>query len=156
MKATRDQDGHIALERLTPLDADTLLRLPEWLASEDPEVKGRLFPDVYDDPEEAEQWRRLGTPELLHLFASRQELVKLDLATMEHVAPVRYRMRIAKGHEKAWLATLNAARLALFMQHRLGPKDMELDPCDADTEVKEIALMRIHVMAFVQELLLHV
>ena len=37
--------------------ADTLLSLPDWVESDDPEVRKRLLPDAYADPEEDRAWR---------------------------------------------------------------------------------------------------
>lgn len=154
MLVRRDPDGAICLDRLTPLYAETLLRLPEWLALDEDAVRRRLFPDVYEDPEEQAHWQRYGAPELEALFATRQALVSKDLESLEQAGSRHYRLWIAKSHEQAWLQSLNAARLTLFARHGLSASDMELDPAEATDEDKEIALVRIHVMAHVQEALL--
>ena len=60
MRTERDPEGNLWLRGLTPLCADTAMRIPGLLNIEDPKVRGRLLPEAYDDPEEEVHWRRLG------------------------------------------------------------------------------------------------
>ena len=150
----RDEAGDLWLRGLSPLYADTLMRIPEWLESDDPKVRSRLLPPAYSDPDEEEQWRKFGAPELEHLFASRSRVITKDLATMDLDGSVTFRLCIKKAHENAWLSSLNAARLALFVLHDLQPEDMDQDPSKLGDLDKEIATVRIHVMALLQELLM--
>lgn len=139
---------------ITPLHAAMLATLPELLECDDPRVRGRLLPEVYEDPEEEAQWRRHAAPELAHLFATRAELIAGDLRALELDEDMTFRMRIPPGHETAWLTGLNAARLALFELHDLEDLDMERDPGDLDDPDKQLALVRIHVLAYLQEMLM--
>lgn len=150
----RDAEGDLWLRGLTPLYADTLMHIPEWLESDDPRVRDRLLPPAYSDPEEEEQWRRFGAPELEHLFASRARVIGLDLETMNLDSAVTFSLCIKKNHENAWLSSLNAARLALFALHELEADDMDRDPTEMGDLEKEVATVRIHVMALLQELLM--
>jgi hypothetical protein len=154
MRVERDEAGDLWLRGVTPLCADTLVRLPGWLLDDDPAVRGRLLPCVYQDRDEQTQWQRLGAVELERLFLSRAEILRKDLETLAPDGPMTYRVRIKKGHERAWLSSLNGGRLALFTSHELTAQDMETDPADAESAEKELALVRIHVMAWMQELML--
>jgi hypothetical protein len=155
MRVERLDDGDLWLRGISPFHADTLLRLPEWLDSSDPRVRARLLPKVYDDAEDEQQWRRFGVPQLEHLFASRAEIVAKDLQSLAQDDSVAFSMRIPQEHANAWLSTLNAARLALFAAHGLDESDMERDPTELEGDFeRELALVRIHLMAFMQELLI--
>lgn len=156
MRVSREPDGTVLLDDLTTLYADTLLRVPGFLEIDDPKVKRRLFPEVYDDEDDIEQWRRYAGTEIEHLFLSRKQALTKDLETLERRSARRFKMHIARGHERLWLQSLNAARLALFAQHDLDQAHMEIDPADAESEDKEIALVRIHVLAHVQEVLIRI
>ena len=155
MKLRRDRQGDIWLENLPPFCVDTFTRIPGWLASEDPAVQTRLRPRAARDEEAEAEWRRLGAPELERLFLSREQMLQRDLATLARGRlGGGLRLRIAHGHESAWLSALNGARHVLFILHGLGPGDMaqELDEV-ADPERQE-ALARITVLGWLQELLL--
>jgi hypothetical protein len=149
------QDGTRWLRQVTPLCADTLRRMLEWIESDDPRVKKRLFPDTFVDPEEEAAWRRLMQTDLEHLVLSRRQILEKDLARMRPDGPGLFRLPIGKNHGQAWLSALNAARLALFELHGLGPEHMDSEPEELDDEERQLALVRIHLMGFLQELLLH-
>ena len=154
MYLERTDDGQLWVGGLTPLHADTLLRMPALLESEDSRVRGRLTCEVYDDPDEQEQWRRHATPEIEHLFLSRVQILRADLAGMVQEDEQCYRVPIGTGHESAWLSSLNAARLALFALNDITPRDMERAPDEVAEPARGLALVRIHLMACLQELLL--
>ena len=154
MKVSREPDGTLLIDDLTALYADILLRVPEFLELDDPRVKKRLFPEVYDDEQDVEQWRRYAGTEIEHLFQNRKQALAQDLETLERLSARRFRMWISRGHEKLWLQSLNAARLAIFEQNDLRQEHMEMDPAEAKTEELELALVRIHVLAHVQEVLI--
>lgn len=154
VKAVRQPDGSLLLDNLSPLYADTLLLVPSLLDLEDPRVKKRLLPEVYEDEEDEEQWKRYAGTEIEHLFLDRKRALAKDLETLERRTMLRFRVSVANGHIRLWLQSLNAARLALFEQHGLTQEDMEVDPADIADDEKELALVRIHVLAHVQELLI--
>jgi len=150
------QDGSRWLRQATPLCVDTVQRMFEWIESSDPRVQKRLYPDTFRDPAEEAAWRKLMQTELEHLVLSRREIIQRDLAKLRRDGPGLYRFPIGKGHDKAWLSALNAARLALFALHDLRPEHMEAEPEDLDgDDERQLALVRIHIMGFLQELLLH-
>lgn len=154
MQVEREPDGSLVVRGVTPLHAAMLAAVPELLECDDPRVRSRLLPETYEDPDEEEQWRRHVTPELEHLFASRAELIGGDLRALELDDDMTFRLRIPPGHETAWLTGLNAARLALFELHDLEDVDMERDPGELGDPEKELALVRIHVLAYLQEMLM--
>ena len=154
MRTERDPEGNLWLRDLTPLCADTAMRIPGLLKADDPRVRGRLLPEAYDDPEEEAHWRRLGGPELERLFLSRAELICRDLESLSRDGAQTFSLRIPSGHEAAWLSGLNGARLALFALHDLEAEDMDREPHATGDPDKELALLRIHLMAYLQELLL--
>ena len=154
MRTERDAEGNLWLRGLTPLCADTAVRIPGLLKADDPKVRRRLLPEAYDDPEEEAHWKRLGAPELERLFLSRAELIRRDLESLSLEGTQSFSLCIPPGHETAWLSGLNGARQALFALHDLEAEDMEREPQSTGDPDRELALLRIHVMAFLQELLL--
>jgi hypothetical protein len=146
--------GDLELRDLPPICAETLLRIPDELRRDDEEVRARLMPDAYDDDEAREQWRRLAQPELEHLFQGRVEIVEQDLRSLEEDGPLTFRMAVPAAHRTAWLSSLNAARLSMFISGGLAAKDMEREPGSIGDYEKDVTLLRIHLLAFVQELLL--
>ncbi len=156
MRVVRQTDGELRVSGLAPLHVDTLMQVPGWLRSDDPAVRGRLLPETYEDRDAEEQWRRYAAPELEHLFQSRAEILAKDLESLEQEGALAFSLSIPAAHGTAWLSALNAARLALFSMHSLSEVDMERDPAELDDFDAELALMRIHIMAYLQELLLDV
>jgi hypothetical protein len=154
VKAVRDEEGNLWIEDLLGPCVATLRRVPQWLEREDPELRARLFPDAYDDPVMQQEWRRNAAPELEHLFLSRVEIVRKDLKSLARGRHGRHRLRIGRGHESAWLSSLNAARLALFEMHHLTAEDMSRDLEDVADPQKLEALLQIALMAYVQQLLI--
>ena len=63
-------------------------------------------------------------------------------------------LTIDRRREKAWLSALNAARLALFLLNELDAADMERDPHEIADPRKGAALLDIHLLAWVQELIM--
>lgn len=152
-------DGSMQVSGMPVLLADSLLRIPGLLRSDDPQVRQRLLPDVYGEDAQEQEWRKHAVPELEHLFLSRAEILQRDLATLGAGADGQYQMTIGRSHQTAWLSSLNAARVALFTLHGLQPQDMDqerdLDAAAAEEEQhKHLAIARIWLMAWLQELLL--
>ena len=154
MDGARDEKGDVWIEDIDPLSADTLRRMPEWLDSRDPAVRDRLLPPAYEDPEDEKQWRRFGAPELEHLFASRLEIIRKDLASLERTADGSLRLRIPRAHEAAWLSSLNAVRHTLFILNRLTEADMAAPLGEMRDLAKLEPLIRINLLAHIQQLLI--
>lgn len=145
---------------------DTLIRLPDWLESDAPEVKERLLPQAYAEPEAEQEWRQHITPELEHLFQSRTEIVRKDLAGLQIDLPagdvdggeidldasngVTFTLKIPGKHLSAWLTSLQAGSHAVFLVEELDEQDIGEDPRDQPDAKKRLAMMRLLIM---QELL---
>ena len=125
---------------------DTLIRLPDWLESDTPEVKERLLPPAYADPEAEQEWRQHITPDLEYLFQHRTEIVRKDLAGLQIDLPpgdtdgaepdldldpsdgVTFTLKIPGKHLSAWLASLQAGSHTVFLVEELDEQDIGKDP----------------------------
>ena len=149
-----DSQGNFCFRALSSVCAESLLQIPQLLRSQDPRVRSRLLPETFSDPEEEEQWRRFGADHLEHLFASRIELIEKDLRSLRDDGDHSFRLPIRALHRAAWLSGLNAARLTLFILFGLEAADMEKEPGLIGDHEKDLALLRIHLLAYMQELIL--
>jgi hypothetical protein len=154
MHVLRDQDGTLVLSGVPILVADTLHKLPDWIASADPAVRERLLPRAYRDQRQEEEWERLAHPELKHLFQSRTEIVRDDLARMKRGRVGRIVLKIPATHVSAWLSALNAGRHALFILHQVDPGDVGRDLRAIDDPVRAEALLRMELLAWMQQILI--
>jgi hypothetical protein len=154
MWVARVDEGYVFGE-LSPASAETLKGVPMLIESADARVRSRLLPETYDDAEAEEQWRRHAVPELERLFLSRAQLVRRDLAAMRTIGKSQDQvLLIPDAHTNAWIAALNAARLALFALNELTAAHMEADGFAAATQKQQEALLRIHLLAEIQSVLL--
>lgn len=152
--ALRVDEGYLFLG-LSDLALQSLKGVPMLLESTDERVRKRLLPETCDDPEDEAHWREHATPELERLFMSRSQLVQRDLDKMtsspEFGGGV---LLIPDAHSSAWLAALNAARLALFALNDLEAHHMT-DEGMVGLKPKQIeALQRIDFLAMIQSVLL--
>lgn len=146
-----DLDGTRWLSQCTLLCVDTFRRMFDWIEDPDPRVRASLYASTFADPEEERAWRKLMHTDLEHLVLSRKEIVQGDLARLRVDEPGIYSIPLPEAHDTAWLSSLNAARLALFALQGLAQADMDTDLEDVDDDDKQLALVRIHLMAFAQE-----
>jgi hypothetical protein len=154
MWVARADDGYL-LGGLTRSCVDTLRGIPMLIESKDERVQSRLLPPTYDDPADDEQWRRHALPELERLFASRAQLVTRDLDAMRKLKDAdSWVLLIPDAHVNAWLSSLNAARLSMFALHDLQAEHMEREGFATATPKQQEALLRIHLLAEVQCVLL--
>jgi hypothetical protein len=154
MWVARVDEGYVFGD-LTAASVETLKGVPMLLESQDPRVRERLLPETCDDEDAESHWRRHAVPELERLFASRAQIVRRDLATMRSLpATMRQLLLIPHAHQAAWLAALNAARLALFELNGLTAESMEPEAFGTASEKQQEALLRIHLLAEIQSVLL--
>ena len=153
MLVRRDRDGTLMLAGMPAMVEDTLRRLPDWIASTEPAVRERLLPPANTEEVAEREWQRLAHPELKHLFQSRGEIVRQDLARMKRGRLGRTMLRIPETHVSAWLSALNAGRHALFILHKIEPSDVGHDLGAMDPEQAE-ALLRMEILAWVQQILI--
>ncbi len=156
MWVARVDEGYVFGD-LSPATVATLQGVPMLLESEDERVQKRLLPDTYDDAEEQRQWHKHAVPELERLFASRAQIVRRDLAALRPMPKSKAKhqlLLIPNAHCNAWLAALNAARLALYELNALTAEAMDADGFAQATAKQQEALLRIHLLAEVQSVLL--
>lgn len=149
--------GAFVLRDLPPLITQALQRLPEILADDAPGIARRASPDAYvDDAERNEEWRRFAAPELRHLFVSAREIVTRDLEGLKRgrgLARRGWRLEIPPEHLTAWLSSLAAARVALGEAHELDAAMLEKELPPVLTSQAERATLLIHLLGWVQGLL---
>jgi hypothetical protein len=150
----RRREGALWVVAIPPFVADTLRQLPEWIASADPAVQERLLPPAYKDERAQSEWRRFAHPELEHLFQSRGEILRQDLAGLRKGILGGAALRIPTQHVSAWLSALNAGRHALFILRGVDPSDVGRDLGLVDDPEKAEAILRMEVLAWVQQLLI--
>jgi hypothetical protein len=145
---------------LTPASVDTLKGVPMLIESADTRVRDRLLPETCTDPEAEAHWRQHAVPELERLFLSRAQLVRRDLAQLVTMPKsVNSLLLVRDEHKNAWIAALNAARLALFALNDLTAEFMEDGPGEQSGFAKasakqQEAVLRIHLLAEIQSVLL--
>ncbi|GDY03581.1 hypothetical protein LBMAG49_29100 [Planctomycetota bacterium] len=141
---------------LTPSCIETLRGVPMLIESEDERVRARLLPETYEDHESEAHWRAHAAPELERLFVARTVLVRKDLMAMRQLDfdDSGIVLMIPDSHVNAWLATLNAARLALFVLNEMTAAHFERKGLKICTPKQAEAVARIHFLAGMQEVLL--
>ena len=158
------EDDAVILRDLPVWVVDTLLCLPEWIESDNPEVRERLLPKAYLDEEEDKEWRDALGSSLEHLVSSRTEIVSKDLRDLTISAgpttpgeeafatQTLFEVRIPGPHISAWISTLQAGTRALFILEGLTAEDVSREiPSNEDPE-KQVSMLRLAVL---QEILVH-
>ncbi|MGE3175506.1 MAG: DUF2017 family protein [Planctomycetota bacterium] len=154
MWAARAEDGYL-IGGLTRTCVESLRGVPMLLESNDERVRQRLLPETYQDAEEEVQWRRHAAPELERLFLSRAQLVRKDLAAMRQLKSAdSWVLIVPDTHTNAWLASLNAARVALYVLNDLKAHHLEREGETLGTEKQREAVQRIHFLAEIQCILM--
>ncbi len=154
MWVARVEEGFV-FGGLTPASVETLKGVPMLLESNDARVRDRLLPETCGKDDDEAQWRRHAVPELERLFLSRAQVVRRDLAGLRKLAGTDLQiLLIPNAHGNAWLAALNAARLALYVMNDLTAEHLEGDAFAAGTQKQQEAVLRIHLLAEVQAVLL--
>jgi hypothetical protein len=140
---------------LSPSTVETLRGVPMLIESSDERVRARLLPATCGDEEDEEQWRRHAVPELERLFLSRAQIVRRDLAKLHQLpGSDNPALLVTHEHKNAWLAALNAARLALYVLNDLKAEHMEDENYLDATPKQQEAVLRIHLLASMQGVLL--
>lgn len=154
MWAARAEDGYL-IGGLTRDCLETLRGVPMLVESSDPRVRERLLPETYDSVEDEQQWREHATPELERLFMSRLQIVRKDLAAVRKLEAVdSWVLFLPDTHGNAWLASLNAARLSLYVLNDLDASHLERDGDERCTEKQREAVWRIQFLAEIQCILM--
>jgi hypothetical protein len=164
MHIEKEEDG-VWLRDLPVWVVDTLLCLPEWIESDNEDVRARLLPRAYyDDEEQEREWRDALGSSLEHLFASRTEIVRKDLGQMEvdvseveltgeaeedqlqFVTQTLFHVWIPGPHLSAWVSTLQAGTHALFILEGLTAEDVSKESVDEIEPEKQLSMMRLAVL----------
>lgn len=149
------EDGEFVFRNLGLPHVYALRELPAVLADDSEDVRERLFPNSYpDDPQKEAEWDRYSRPDLISLFESRAEIVRVDLESLTPEPVWRgYRLEIPAAHRNAWMAALNAARLILAVRGEIDEDDMERALDFEELDEKELLLLRIHLLGHLLGLL---
>ena len=140
---------------LTPASVETLTGVPMLIESSDARVRGRLLPETCDGEEDEQHWRQHAVPELERLFLSRAQVVRRDLqAVTRQPKSTNSLLLIPDEHVNAWLAALNAARLALYVLNDMTEEHMTDEGLRNASAKQQEAALRIEMLAAMQSVLL--
>ena len=154
MWAARVEEGYVFGE-LTASAVDTLRGVPMLIESTDDRVRARLLPETCVDHEDEAHWQEHAVPELERLFMSRATLVRRDLEKLRKLPDSDLCvLLVTHEHTNAWLAALNAARLALYVLNDLTAEHMETEGFSGATQKQQEAIIRISLLAEIQAVLL--
>lgn len=105
---------------IDPFAAELLRRLPGCATAEDDAARARIFPaPTRGQDEEADaDWSENVMPELREIFTANVDIVAADLKKMERGEDGNS-LSVPIDHARAWIHTLNQARLALGERHSL-------------------------------------
>lgn len=148
-------EGDVVVSDLDDFLVELLRRLPSAAATDNEAARTRLFgaPTGGKDPEADEEWQEVVVPDLQELFQSNVDVVAKDLERLEETDEGDVRLRVPGEHLRAWVHTLNQARLALAAQHGITEDDME-GRGEFRTEEKGFAFLQVEVYGLVFSFLL--
>lgn len=151
----RTEDGYLFGE-MPKHAVETLRAIPMLVESSDERVRSRLLPETYEEPEEEAGWREHAMPELERLFLSRAHLVQRDLDAIQRMedGSDSWMLHISNQHVNAWLSSLNAARLALYVLNDMTEAHMARGGLAKASPKQQEAILRIHFMAELQGVLM--
>lgn len=152
MEVRNDDEGWVFRE-IDPLICELLRILPDCAAPDDDAARKRIFttPTAGEDTAADEDWHEYIEPELRKLFKSHTDIAAADIATMDRQGDL-FTLTISLANARAWIHTLNQARLALAARHGLTEADTEgRNRLDGE---KGFAVMQIDFYAMLLSLLL--
>jgi len=125
MQIRWDEDGW-HFEEMDAFVLGLLRQLPGCAAADDDAAQARIFssPTQGADMQEDQDWRENVTPELRELFQSHVDTVRADLAHLKTQGETSS-LAIPAANARAWIHTLNQARLALGTKHGVTEDDIE-------------------------------
>ena len=134
--------------------ADALRKIPICAASCEDKAIARLYPAPTDgaDEDADEDWREHVVPGLSELFQTHMDVVIKDLGVMRE-EDESFTLTFPTGHARAWMHTLNQARLTIGALHDITEDDMEGRTKDLGSE-KSYALFQIEIYGFILSLIL--
>ncbi|MFT4513554.1 MAG: hypothetical protein ACI89X_001877 [Planctomycetota bacterium] len=140
---------------LTPSAVETLKGVPMLIESSDSRVRDRLLPETCSKEEDEQHWREHAVPELERLFLSRAQLVRRDLDSLRKMPESQNSVLLVLDvHVNAWVAALNAARLALFALNDMTAEHLDVEGFEKATPKQQEAILRLDMMAEMQAVML--
>src|SRR5438067_1989652 len=123
MEIRTTDDGWV-FENMDPLIVELLRNVPACAAPDDEVARRRIFstPTSGADAEADRDWHENVEPELSELFKSHLDVVAADLAAIQQKEDA-YTLAISTKNARAWIHTLNQARLALGARHGVTDDD---------------------------------
>jgi hypothetical protein len=138
---------------MDPMIGELLRGLPGCAATDDEVAAKRIFcsPTAGADAEADQEWQENVEPEMRELFQSHVDVVAGDLAAMTEKED-GFSVEIPVQHARAWIHTLNQARLALGARHGVTEEDTA-GRRRRRTNEKAFALMQIDFYGMLLSLL---
>ena len=149
----RNEEDRWVIEEIDPFIAELLRILPECAAPDDDPARKRIFttPTAGQDTAADEDWHEYVEPQLRELFKSHTDIAAADIAAMEMRDDLAS-LTIPFANGRAWIHTLNQARLALGARHGVTESDTEgLGRLNGE---KGFAVMQIDFYAMILSVLL--
>lgn len=134
--------------------ADALRQIPICASSCEDKAIARIYPTPTGgvDEDADEDWREHVVPGLSELFQTHIDVVLKDLEGLRE-EDESFTLTFSTEHARAWMHTLNQARLALGALHDITEDDMEGRTKERDAE-KSYALFQIEIYGFILSLML--
>ncbi len=141
MRIRADDEGW-QFEEMDPVVEGLLRMIPECASPDDEAAGRRIFsaPTGGKDPEADREWTETVEPELRELFKSHVDVVAADLSAMKEDGEA-VSMSIPMANVRAWIHTLNQARLALAARH--GFTEEDISGAKEHTGEESFAIMQI-------------
>ena len=147
---------HIRISGIEPFLANCLEGVADVLEKRDsPQVRERLFPDPTPaNVKMNEDWQKLISPDLRHLFVSAGDIVTRDLTGLSEDPRETgsYLVTFPTEHLNAWMSALNEARLILGELFHITEKDLNRKKFDG-AGARTLAIVRIHMLGYLLQLL---
>ena len=153
VKIFRQDEQTLAISGLGDFHCELLRQIPVSAAvDEDDPAYDRIYPSPSNnaDPESDEDWKAHVEPDLRQLFQSTMEIVQGDLQDFpEDESSDTHTLRLPMSHLRAWLNSLNQARLALATRHSIGEGDLETLLTEGGA--RSLAILQIDFYGWLQE-----
>ena len=149
----RMSDQGLVFEEMDPFIVELLRSLPACASTEDEAAHRRIFstPTNGTDAEADRDWRENVEPGMSELFKSHVDIVAADLGAIRQQADA-YTLTVQAENARAWVHTLNQARLALGARH--GVTDDDTGGRRRHTGAKAFAIMQIDFYGMLLSMLL--
>lgn len=157
VQLSKTDDDQVRLSGIDWVTAACLLEVPNILPlSKSGPARDRLFQKLSaTDSKLNEDWHNLVTPELEALFAEAGEILAKDIEPLatEATSLKPRALTFSIAHLNAWMSALNQARLILGAQHDVTESDMDEREFGDPDNHKQQAVLRIHVLGYLVQLL---